>query len=84
LEEPTVDYQCSIAMAILIALSTAFGCPAQERSVAGPESKDLLKGTAGYILYTPRTNLIEAVSLPDLKTIVVRLADNPQPEWSRS
>src|SRR5580658_7202381 len=64
--------QCSIVIAICFVLSAAFGGTAEDRTVPGPESKDLLKRTAGYIVHTPRSSLIEAVSLPELKVTVVR------------
>lgn len=52
-----------------------FGCkPLEAATVPGPESDQLVRSTAGFVLTNPPSGGISAVRLPDLQETIVRAA----------
>jgi WD40-like Beta Propeller Repeat len=63
--------QTLVLSAALIAFTQFIACRADDRTVPGPESKDLLKQFTGYVVRSDGKEIL-TVSLPDLKETVMR------------
>ena len=68
-----MSYQYCIVLAALFVPLSTIHCSGEDRTVPGPESKNLSKRITGYILNrSMEDGSIVAISMPDLKEAVVR------------